>query len=253
MKKSIILSLVLAVALATPTFAAEATTIAEEVATVSEETDAKSSASETVEDEKDGTDYKEETEETDDKEEATDEVEEKEEEVEEKEEEEATEEEVEETAEEVEEVDAVTSASEKEVSEPDALRNLLSTKGTWIAAITSDVTVKGAEGGNLVVEGTFFSKNDKKSGNIYRKLALYAQDENRNVTANYTLKTDTLEIKSPNFRVQNGVIDGNVYIDAPGVEILNTEITGVIIYSTAAYYDPELISTAKYTSDIVVN
>src|SRR5690625_1334683 len=75
--------------------------------------------------------------------------------------------------------DVVTSASL--VNDAEGFMNGVSDKGTWIVSILNDVTIDE----DVVVAGTFHDKDDANS-DIYRKIALYAQDDDRNVTAEYT-------------------------------------------------------------------
>lgn len=108
--------------------------------------------------------------------------------------------------------DAVTSASI--VNQADAFKKAVSKDGTWIIAILNDVTI--AE--DVVVEGEFHDKG-AADGDIYRKIALYAQDADHNVTANYTLTVPKLTVQSENLRVQGGIIKGDVYVEDKGFNL----------------------------------
>ena len=81
---------------------------------------------------------------------------------------------------------------------------------SWIGAITADVD---AAGETLTVEGHF---EDPHGTNPARKLALYSQDADHNVTHRYTLTVEKLVVKSPGFFISNGTIKGDVYVDADG-------------------------------------
>lgn len=113
------------------------------------------------------------------------------------------------------EVDALTTASL--VNQPDAFTKAVSKDGNWIIAILEDVTI--AE--DVVVEGEFHDKGAAE-GDIYRKIALYAQDADHNVTANYTLTVPKLTVQSENLRVQGGTIKGDVYVEANGFNLHET-------------------------------
>ncbi len=126
-------------------------------------------------------------------------------------------------------VDAVTNPSI--TADAEELAVALSAEGNWIAGITSDVTVEGV----LNIEGTFYNKNDVEKGE-YRKLALYDQDEDKNVTANYTLTAD-INVTSPNTRIQNGIVNGNIVVDAPGFVLKGTEVNGDVVFTSVEYMD----------------
>jgi hypothetical protein len=128
--------------------------------------------------------------------------------------------------------DDVTSASPKESSNPDDIIKGLSDAGFWIFAILSDVTLDE----ELIVSGEFYDKDDPNE-NIYRKLSLYAQDDERNITANYTLTVPRIVVMSPNFRIQNGMVKGDVYVDADGFELMNTVLEGSLTFKTQAQMD----------------
>jgi hypothetical protein len=108
--------------------------------------------------------------------------------------------------------DVVTTASI--VNEIDPLVNALGENGNWIVAILNDMTVDK----ELVVNGEFHDKGDAAK-DVYRKLALYAQDADHNITASYTLTVPQLTVKSPNFRIQGGTVKGDVRVEANGFNL----------------------------------
>lgn len=138
--------------------------------------------------------------------------------------------------------DTVTSASPKESSDPAALKAGLSANGYWIFAVLSDVTMNE----ELLVEGTFHDKGDA-SADVYRKLALYAQDADRNVTANYTLTVPLITVKSPNFRIQNGTVKGDVHVEAEGFELSGCTIEGNLTFATQAQMDSAKLAEGTVT------
>ncbi|CAM4293480.1 polymer-forming cytoskeletal protein [Paenibacillus phoenicis] len=126
-----------------------------------------------------------------------------------------------------EQTDATTSASI--VNQADAFVNAVSEKGTWIIAILNDLTVDQ----DVVVAGEFHDKNDA-SKDIYRKIALYAQDEDHNVTASYTLTVPKLIVQSENLRIQGGTVKGDVYVEANGFNLYeNATIDGNLYFANA--------------------
>lgn len=138
--------------------------------------------------------------------------------------------------------DGVSSASEKESSDPAAVVNGLSKDGFWIFSILSDVTVDEP----IFVEGDFYDKGEE-SGELYRKLALYEQDEDRNVTAEYTLTVPYMEVTSPNFRIQNGTVKGDVYVNAEGFDPNGCTIEGNLYFATQEQMDSATLDTVNVT------
>ena len=124
--------------------------------------------------------------------------------------------------------DAVSSASI--VDNATAFEKAISNTGTWIIAITKDVTVDK----DIVLEGEF--KNGKKdtAGKdiIQRKVALYAQDENRNITARYTLTAPKFTITSPEASIQHGTFKGDLYVSVKGFQLIDATVDGNVYFTT---------------------
>ncbi len=108
--------------------------------------------------------------------------------------------------------------------------NSLSEDGNWITCLTDDVDINV----EVVVSGTFHSKNDE-SQDIYRKLALYTQDSDKNVLDTFVLTTPRLIVESENFRIQEGIIDADVYVAANGFELKNSTINGNLTFESDEY------------------
>ncbi|MNI08565.1 hypothetical protein D3C73_616070 [compost metagenome] len=108
--------------------------------------------------------------------------------------------------------DAVSTASI--VNEQAAFLNAVSAEGNWIVAILNDLTVDQ----DVVVAGEFHDKGAAENA-IYRKLALYSQDADHNITATFTLTAPKVTVQSENFRVQGGTIKGDVYVEANGFNL----------------------------------
>lgn len=128
------------------------------------------------------------------------------------------------------EADAVTSASI--VDEETALENALSENGTWIIAVLNDIDTDK----ELTIAGDFHSKNDSAQP-LYRKLALYAQDDDHNVTDRYTLSAPKLTITSPNTRIQGGTFKGDVYVQADGFTVQDATIDGNVYFASQQFKD----------------
>lgn len=142
--------------------------------------------------------------------------------------------------------DAVTAASI--TSDSDEVVASLGSDGNWITAITDDVTIEE----DVTVSGTFYSQDDE-DGDVYRKLALYDQDDDRNVTDEYTLSVSTLTVESPNFRIQEGTLDGDVYVDEDGFELFNSTVTGNVTFSSQEYMDSALLDEGTVEGEVSVD
>jgi hypothetical protein len=122
--------------------------------------------------------------------------------------------------------DAVTTASI--VTDADAFAKGLSADGTWIVAALNDITLDK----ELVVDGEFTHREA-----IARKIALYTQDEDRNVTARFTLTVPKIIVKSENTRIQSGVVKGDIYVEANGFNLVDTTVEGNIYFANKAALD----------------
>jgi peptidoglycan hydrolase-like protein with peptidoglycan-binding domain len=127
-------------------------------------------------------------------------------------------------------VDAVASASV--VNTNAAFEKAISADGTWIPAVLSDLYFTK----DLVLDGTFYDKNDKTKGEK-RKIALYTQDDKRNVIDRFILSAPKLTIKSPNANISNGIFKGDLYISAPNFQLIGTKVEGNIYFSSREYVD----------------
>lgn len=118
-------------------------------------------------------------------------------------------------------VDAVTTASI--VNNNDAFLKAISKDGTWIIATLNDLTFDQ----ELILDGQFKNKDV-----LARKIALYAQDDKRVVTARYTLSAPKLTVKSENARIQGGTFVGDVYVEANGFLLTDATVTGNVYFSS---------------------
>lgn len=140
------------------------------------------------------------------------------------------------------EADAVSTASV--VDTADGFIRAASSDGTWIIAITQDLTVDS----EIVVAGEFTRRDE-----IYRKLALYAQDEDRNITDRYTLTAPRLVVRSENTRIQEGTFVGDVYVEAPGFHLVGGTVDGDVYFETEALRDSfEMDDASEITGEILI-
>ena len=142
--------------------------------------------------------------------------------------------------------DAVTAASPKESASPVSITHALSDDGFWIFAALDDITLTE----ELVVGGTFHRRGDPTQ-DIYRKLALYAQNAERQVTAEYTLTVPKMTVESPGFSVQIGTVKGDIYVNADDFELTAT-LEGNLTFATQAQMDSAKLDDATITGTVSV-
>lgn len=122
------------------------------------------------------------------------------------------------------EADVVTGPSY--VTDEASINNVMGSEGTWIVIFTKDMTTDQ----DLVLEGEF-----KNNDEVVRKIAAYAQDENRVKTERYTITAPKLTIKSENSKLVGGTFVGDVYVEANGFSIDDGEVQGNIYFSKDEY------------------
>lgn len=134
-------------------------------------------------------------------------------------------------------VDVITTASI--VTDGEALMNALSPKGAWLAATLNDIKIDK----EIVVDGEFISKEK-----VDRKLALYTQDADHKITAQFTLTAPKMTVKSPNFRITGGTFKGDIYVMADGFKLdKSSTVEGNIYFSNQAQLDAfTMHETAKF-------
>ena len=115
--------------------------------------------------------------------------------------------------------------------------------GTWIIAITEDVTVDE----EIVLAGEFTRRDE-----VARKVALYAQDEDRNITDRYTLTAPRLVVQSPNARIQGGTFVGDVRVEANGFLIVDASVEGDVTFASSEYRESAEIEEGSVTGEITV-
>jgi len=139
--------------------------------------------------------------------------------------------------------EAVTTASVVDTAA--ALEKAMSKDGTWIIATTKDLTIDN----ELVLDGTFLNGKKDDAGNdvTQRKIGLYTQDENRNVTNRFVLTAPKLTVNSPNASIEHGTFVGDVYVSAQNFQLKDATIKGNLYFTT-----PEAQSTFKMDATSVV-
>lgn len=130
--------------------------------------------------------------------------------------------------------DTVTTASI--VADTDAFESAIGSEGTWIIATLKDMETED----ELVLDGQFYNgKTDSTTGEpiVQRKIALYTQDDDHNVTASFSLKAPKLTVLSPNARIQSGTFIGDVYVSAENFELKRATVDGNVYFTTQAAKD----------------
>ncbi|MFW6001294.1 MAG: hypothetical protein ACOCQE_02885 [Halanaerobium sp.] len=123
--------------------------------------------------------------------------------------------------EEVEESEEDVVSSSSVVTDEESLMDAISSDGSWIVIFEEDFSTDE----ELVLEGEF-----TEDGEADRKLALYEQDEDRNVTERYTLEAPSITVQSPNTRFQSGTFVGDVYVEAPNFRLVDFTIDGDVYF-----------------------
>jgi hypothetical protein len=131
--------------------------------------------------------------------------------------------------------DAVAAASVTD--DPAAFAKALGEEGTWIVAALTDITLDE----ELLVAGEFHNKDDATQ-DVYRKLALYTQDDDHNVTGTFTLTVPKMTVESPNFKIQNGTVKGDVVVEANGFTLAKeTTIDGNLYFASEEFQKSAVI------------
>jgi hypothetical protein len=114
------------------------------------------------------------------------------------------------------------------VSKEEDFTKAITRDGTWIIALLNDLTIDQ----DIALEGDFKNgKKDEQGNETYqRKLALYAQDANKKVTARYTLTAPKLAINSLNARIQSGTFKGDLYVSSKNFELVDAKVEGNIYF-----------------------
>ncbi len=137
--------------------------------------------------------------------------------------------------------DGTTAASV--VASADEFEAAAAADGTWIVAALDDITIDG----DVVLDGDFENRDV-----VDRKIALYAQDADRNVTDRYTLTVDRLVIRSENARIQGGTVVGDILVEADGFRLIGATVEGNVIFADAAYEGSFSMEDATVSGDISV-
>jgi hypothetical protein len=133
--------------------------------------------------------------------------------------------------------DAASRPTETVVTDTDNLQEALGPDGPWIILFEDNVTASE----EITISGEVYEEEGAEAPR--RKLALYTQDEDRNVTARFTLTVPRLIVEHENTRIQAGEVAGNVYVDAEGFELTSgATIDGDLYFASEEFRDSADIS-----------
>lgn len=123
-------------------------------------------------------------------------------------------------------VDVVASASVVDTAA--AFEKAISKDGTWIIATTKDLTIDK----DLVLDGDFKNgKKDAEGNELYqRKIGLYTQDADRNITARFSLTAKSLTIKSVKGSLEHGTFHGDLYVSAENFKLVDATVDGNVYF-----------------------
>ncbi len=129
----------------------------------------------------------------------------------------------------------------------------LSKDGNWLTAAIGDVIVNEP----IVVEGEFHSKNDPAAA-VYRKLTpsnhVYGADgTTRDKTKEefFVLTANKgMEVKSPNFNLQNGTFVGDIKVSATGFTTSNMTILGNVTFTNQESRDTANFNNTNITGKV---
>lgn len=133
--------------------------------------------------------------------------------------------------------DAVSRPTEMTATNADNLQEAVGADGSWIVLFEDDVTVDE----DITIFGAVYEEEGADAPR--RKLALYTQDSDRNVTDRFTLTVPQLVVHHMNTRVQAGTIAGDVYVEEEGFELTSgATIDGNLYFASEAVQDSASIS-----------
>lgn len=141
--------------------------------------------------------------------------------------------------------DVTTGATQVQVSDEASLLEGLSSNGAWIVMFEDDITTDE----DLVMVDGFENKGESE-----RKLALYQQDADRNLTASFTLTAPSITLQNENTRLQNGTFVGDVYVEANGFKLVGGTIDGDLIFASEEFEaSSEIDENSEVTGEIKVD
>ncbi len=143
--------------------------------------------------------------------------------------------------------DAMTRPTQSVIGGPADVQPALGPDGAWIIIFQSDVAVDS----EVSIAGEVFEEEGADAPR--RKLALYTQDGDRNVTARYALTVPALRVQHVNTRIQAGSIVGDVYVEADGFELRGATVEGNLYFASEALRDSaDIDGDSTVTGEIAI-
>jgi len=91
-------------------------------------------------------------------------------------------------------------------------------------------------------------------GEVDRKLALYDQDDDHNVTERYTLTAPSITVRSPKTRFQGGILKGDVYVESSNFALRGFTVDGNVYFENEEAKATFTVSGgAEITGDLINN
>ena len=143
----------------------------------------------------------------------------------------------------IEGTDAVTTASL--TYDNDVFRTSMWGNGTWIISTLKDMTFDRP----LALAGEFLNNR----GQVQRKVSLYSQDEERNITRKFTVTAPYITILSPNARLQGGIFVGDVYVSVADFQLVANKVDGNIYFTTQEAKDTfKMDAKSEVTGEMIL-
>lgn len=139
--------------------------------------------------------------------------------------------------------EVTTAATQVIVENEETLVDAVGENGAWILIINEDLETSEEL---VLIDGY---END---GEPERKLALYEQDEDRNITASYTLTAPRITIEAENTRIQGGTFVGDVYVEANNFSIPDATIEGDVIFASEEFEQSANLDGGTVTGEVRV-
>jgi hypothetical protein len=140
--------------------------------------------------------------------------------------------------------DTTTGATQMVVEDAESLSKAVSKDGAWIVIFEGDLETDE--------ELVFVDGFEDNHGEAARKLALYTQDEDRNIIDQFTLTAPSITVQNENTRIQGGTFAGDVYVEANGFSIPNGTIDGDLIFASEEFQETADLSEGEVTGEIRV-
>ena len=144
--------------------------------------------------------------------------------------------------------DVITSSSK--ASDESQLQKALGENGTWIVLVQNDITTNK----DLEIKGEFSKPNKDDPSKIEpagRNLTLYTKDDSGNISKTFKVTTPKLTVKSKDTIIKDGIINGDIYVDADNLTLYKTKVEGNVYFMNSSAKDTfKLDEGATVTGEI---